>query len=125
MSINKITQWYPVTVTPAQVKPGTSSDRDPQQGGGGYQKQPEPKEPERPLTEEEFSECLKRLTVMPGYVQANFSHRVEKNSDGERVVVLLDAQQAIVRRFTESQLAAAFLLQEKNEDRGGLIDKKV
>lgn len=121
----KFTTWYPTTIGAAtsrsHVHVAADRDRDPQQGGTGYGRE-KPAELDRPLTDEEFEAALQKLTQLQGFHSADLSYRVEKDAEGNRIVLILNSEQTVVRRLTESQLGTAFLLQHK-EEKGGLIDK--
>ena len=124
--------FYPSVLNPtAGIKMGEhiSRDRDADQGGKGYQNpsKEERNNPylHRPLTEEEFELAIKKLAEMTPYREANLSHRVETNADGKRVVLILDPQQNVIKRLTETELGTAFLLQREDEAKGSLINKNI
>lgn len=121
--------WYPsVHYTGATVRMGDQAqDRNPQQGGQERDQAPrENPYSKRPLSDDEFDKAIKILSSMKTYVSANLTHRVEKNAEGKRVVVILDPQHNIIKTLTESELGTAFLLEDRTEnERGSLVNKKI
>lgn len=98
-----------------EVKTQQSADRD----ANGRQEQAE-QETKRHLTEEEFAECLKALENLPGLQSNDLQIRYETKGD-QRIVLIVDRDDRVVRRFSESDL----WLVTRNLDRntGNIFDK--
>lgn len=91
-----------------------TADRD---ANGRQQQETELK---RHLTQQEFDEALKALEENPGLKANNLTIKVETKDDC-RVILIIDAAGAIVRRLSESQLWLA--TRDKDRQTGKFLDK--
>lgn len=76
---------------------GADRDREGGTGGDGGSGQG------RKLTDEEIQEALKRVRDLPGFKDQSLSAKVEE-TNGIKVVWILDSSGKVIRRIPESQL---------------------
>lgn len=92
-----------------------SADRD----ADGKREQKE-EELKRHLTQQEFDEAIKALEDLPGLKANNLRIKVETEGD-HRVVFIVDHQDKVVRRLSESQLWSA--TRDRDKQTGRILDK--
>ncbi|MDZ4678117.1 MAG: flagellar protein FlaG [Oligoflexia bacterium] len=98
-------------------KTQNTSDRDPQQGGGG-DAQPE----QHRFTDSELQDALKLLKDLPGIKENHLQFRVERND--KRVVVFVeDSTGKVIRRIPDTELWYMLKNRQHDQSRGNLLNK--
>lgn len=99
----------------AQTRLQESVERD----ANGKREQEEKQVP-RHLSQQDFDDCIKILEDFAGLKANNLKIRVEQHEDS-RVVLIVDQDENIVRRLSESQLWLA--TRDKDKQTGRILDK--